>query len=237
MGNMLGQYWAATCCLYASGKAASKALAHGSDRSRSSSTSAPSDPANAVCIIIQVHPPCWPILLSRAGIVMYASAMCVRIGAASQAAFEVIRQLWVLSIQLFECLNVATQSMAAGFLGVGDRLAARALLLRATVLSVAVGAGVGVMLLVLQQPLVWVFTADPAVAQMCLGIIPMIALLMPVDAGASIADGGFIAAGQTNMLSAIQVHGKSCMLIRIMCFVPRAIFMTMCMCCVHAPCL
>jgi Na+-driven multidrug efflux pump len=187
---------------------------------------------------------------------MYASAMCVRLGAASQAAFEVIRQLWIVSIQLFECLNVATQSMAASLLGSGDRLGARALLARATLLSVGVGLLVGGGLLLLQRPLVAVFTSDVVVTQMCLGgclillglllsmgiwcgcccscrcvgplsrwvltsfsalhpptptpphtpgIIPMIALLMPIDAGASIADGGFIAAGQTNTLSAIQV--------------------------------
>jgi hypothetical protein len=140
---------------------------------------------------------------------MYASAMCVRLGAASQAAFEVIRQLWILSIQLFECLNVATQSMAAGLLGSGDRAAARALLRRATGLSVAVGAGVGAALLVARVPLVSIFTSDAVVAQMSLAIIPMIALGMPIDAGASIADGGFIAAGRTNTLSAIQVCGSA----------------------------
>lgn len=142
------------------------------------------------------------------GIVMYASAMCVRLGAASQAAFEIIRQVWILSIQLFECLNVAMQSMAASLLGAGDRAGALLLLGRATLVSVGVGAAVGVGLLALQGPLIAVFTSDAAVTGMVLGIMPMIAALMPLDAGASIADGGFIAAGQTNMLSAIQVGGR-----------------------------
>lgn len=100
---------------------------------------------------------------------MYASALCVRLGAASQAAFEVIRQVWILSIQLFECLNVATQSMAASLLGAGEAAAARALLGRATVLSVGVGALVGGGLMLLQRPLVAVFTSDAAVTAMCLG--------------------------------------------------------------------
>lgn len=139
---------------------------------------------------------------------MYASAMCVRLGAASQAAFEIIRQVWILSIQLFECLNVAMQSMAASLLGAGDRAGALLLLGRATLVSVGVGAAVGVGLLALQGPLIAVFTSDAAVTGMVLGIMPMIAALMPLDAGASIADGGFIAAGQTNMLSAIQVGGR-----------------------------
>jgi hypothetical protein len=58
------------------------------------------------------------------------------------------------------------------------------------------------------RPAVSVFTSDAAVAAAALAAMPMIALMMPVDAGASIADGGFIAAGQTNMLSAIQVAGS-----------------------------
>lgn len=31
---------------------------------------------------------------------MFASAICVRAGAASQAAFEIIRQAWIISIQV-----------------------------------------------------------------------------------------------------------------------------------------
>lgn len=31
---------------------------------------------------------------------MFASAICVRAGAVSQAAFEIIRQAWIISIQV-----------------------------------------------------------------------------------------------------------------------------------------
>ncbi|KAF8061355.1 DTX44 [Scenedesmus sp. PABB004] len=77
------------------------------------------------------------------GMIMFASAICVRAGAASQAAFEIIRQVWIISIQLFESLNVATQAMAAGFLGRGDRAAARAVLVRAAALAAGAGVAVG----------------------------------------------------------------------------------------------
>ncbi|KAF5829359.1 hypothetical protein DUNSADRAFT_16193 [Dunaliella salina] len=51
------------------------------------------------------------------GMVMYASVLCVRAGSAYQASFEVVRQVWIVTIQFFECLNVATQTHCATYLG------------------------------------------------------------------------------------------------------------------------
>lgn len=53
----------------------------------------------------------------HAGMVLYASSLCIRQGASYQAGFEVIRQLWIITIQFFECLNVATQALCATYLG------------------------------------------------------------------------------------------------------------------------
>jgi hypothetical protein len=149
-----------------------------------------------------------PAAALPAGMVMYASAVCVRAGAASQAAFEIIRQVWVLSIQLFECLNVAMQSMCASYLGAGDRQQAQAVLWRAMELATGCGLLVGAVLCLAQGPIVALFTHDSTVALAAGAVMPMIAFLMPFDAGASIVDGGLIAASQTNMLSAIQVGGS-----------------------------
>ncbi|EFJ47754.1 hypothetical protein VOLCADRAFT_91656 [Volvox carteri f. nagariensis] len=51
------------------------------------------------------------------GMVIYASALSIRMGSTYQASFEVIRQIWLLAIQFFECLNVATQALCATYLG------------------------------------------------------------------------------------------------------------------------
>ncbi|PNH09968.1 MATE efflux family protein 1 [Tetrabaena socialis] len=51
------------------------------------------------------------------GMVLYASALSIRMGSAHQASFEVIRQVWILTIQFFECLNVAAQALLASYLG------------------------------------------------------------------------------------------------------------------------
>jgi len=139
---------------------------------------------------------------------MFASGICVRQGAASQAAFEIIRQIWVISVQLFESLNVATQAVAAGFLGKHDRTSACEVLQRAFTLACVIGVAIGVVLFAARQPLVALFTRDTTVAVLAGAIMPVIAVFMPLDAGASIMDGGLIAAGQTNTLSVIQVAGS-----------------------------
>jgi hypothetical protein len=143
-----------------------------------------------------------------AGMIMFASGICVRQGAASQAAFEIIRQIWVISVQLFESLNVATQAVAAGFLGKHDRTSACEVLQRAFTLACVIGVAIGVVLFAARQPLVALFTRDTTVAVLAGAIMPVIAVFMPLDAGASIMDGGLIAAGQTNTLSVIQVAGS-----------------------------
>lgn len=142
------------------------------------------------------------------GVIMSGSALCVRQGAAAQAAFEVIRQLWLLTIQLFECLNVATQSMCASLLGAGDRAGARAVLLRSLTLSASVAALAGLAVWTLQAPLLRVFTTDAAVLGAAAAVLPLLCLFFPVDAVGSVMDGGFIAAGQPGLLSAIQVGGS-----------------------------
>jgi len=75
-------------------------------------------------------------------------------------------------------------------------------------LSVGCGVAVGLVLWLLQGPVVGIFTQDPIVAVAAGAVLPMVALLMPLDAAASIMDGGLIAASQTNLLSVIQVVGS-----------------------------
>ncbi len=136
---------------------------------------------------------------------MYGSALTVRTGAVNQSAFEILRQVWLVSMQVFECLNVATQSMAATLLGAGDTASARALLLRALTLSTSVGAVAGAVVWMARQPLVSLFSSDVAVVATALSALPLVCAMLPLDAAASITDGGLMAASQTDALSIIQV--------------------------------
>jgi hypothetical protein len=110
-------------------------------------------------------------------------------------------------LQLFESLNVAMQAMAAGYLGKHDRSSARSVLVRTLQISTALGLGLGLLLAAFSHQVVGLFTRDVAVSALACAIMPVIAFCMPLDAAASITDGGLIAAGQTNALSVIQVLG------------------------------
>lgn len=102
---------------------------------------------------------------------------------------------------------MAMQAMAAAYLGKHDRSSARAVLVRTLQISSGLGLGLGLLLAAFSQQVVGLFTRDAAVAALACAIMPVIALCMPLDAAASITDGGLIAAGQTNTLSVIQVLG------------------------------
>lgn len=99
------------------------------------------------------------------------------------------------------------QAMAAAYLGKHDRSSARAVLVRTLQISTTLGLGLGVLLAAGSDHVVGLFTKDAAVAALACAIMPVIAVCMPLDAAASITDGGLIAAGQTNALSVIQVLG------------------------------
>ena len=71
----------------------------------------------------------------------------------------------ILTIQLFECLNVATQSLCASYLGVGDVVNARAIMHRLMLLGGIVGIGAGLLVFLVQTPLIGFFTKDPIVVR------------------------------------------------------------------------
>lgn len=113
--------------------------------------------------------------------------------------------------QVFECLNVATQSMCASLLGAGAVASARAVLQRALFVATAVGLLAGAFVQIAQAPLISFFSTDAAVVAVAAGALPLVAFLLPLDAAASIMDGGLLAASQTDALSIIQV---SCSLLQ-----------------------
>ncbi|PNW83980.1 hypothetical protein CHLRE_04g213150v5 [Chlamydomonas reinhardtii] len=142
------------------------------------------------------------------GMVLYASTMCIRLGSAYQASFEVIRQVWILTIQFFECLNVAAQALCASYIGNDDAATARSVLGRLVVLGTGVGVGVGLGVWAAHGPLIAFFTKDPVVVAHVMATLPLICLCFPIDAAASIMDGSLLAAKQSNYMSAVQIVGS-----------------------------
>jgi len=139
--------------------------------------------------------------LSTMGVIILGTSMVSSLGAASLAAHEVLRQLYIVSIQVFSSLDVAAQSLVASHLGHGDRGAARAVLVRVLQLGTAAGACVGVALACGARALPGLFTADAAVAASAAAVIPIVAAFMPFDAAAAVLDGGLLGASETAWVS------------------------------------
>ncbi|KAG2500418.1 hypothetical protein HYH03_001987 [Edaphochlamys debaryana] len=150
------------------------------------------------------------------GMILIASTVCVRMGSAFQASFEVIRQLWSITMPFFECINVATQALCAAALGKEDVATARSLLFRLLSLGVGIGAVGGVLVWGLHVPLISFFTNDPVVISHVLTSLPLICIFFPIDAAGSIFDGSLLAAKQSNYLSAVQVFGSAVQYVALM---------------------
>jgi putative MATE family efflux protein len=139
--------------------------------------------------------------LSTMGVIILGTSMVSSLGAASLAAHEVLRQLYIVSIQVFSSLDVAAQSLVASHLGHGDRAAARAVLVRVLQLGTAAGGAVGLALAAGARALPALFTADAAVAASAAAVMPIVAAFMPVDAAAAVLDGGLLGASETAWVS------------------------------------
>lgn len=51
------------------------------------------------------------------GVILYGTSMVSTMGTATLAAHEISRQVFILSIQFFSCLDVTAQSLVASQLG------------------------------------------------------------------------------------------------------------------------
>ena len=135
--------------------------------------------------------------VSTMGVIFLGTSMVSAAGAVSLAAHEVLRQLYVVSVQAFSALDVATQSLVANYVGSGDVRSARGVLARALAVAVAVGGAVGLALALAARALPGAFTRDPAVAAAAAAVIPLVAAFMPVDAAAAVLDGALLGASDT----------------------------------------
>ena len=60
--------------------------------------------------------------MTSMAVIVYATSMVTSLGAVTMAAHEILRQVWIISIQAFMALDICAQSMVASFLGHVSRL-------------------------------------------------------------------------------------------------------------------
>jgi putative MATE family efflux protein len=131
---------------------------------------------------------------------LVASAVLARVGAASLAAHQIAFQLFVFLALVLDALAIAAQVMVGRLLGAGDAAQARAAATRVILWSAVVGAGFGVVLLVLADVLPQAFTGDDRVVERAHEIWFLFAALMPLNGVVFALDGILIGAGDTRFL-------------------------------------
>ncbi|KAA6423129.1 MAG: hypothetical protein FRX49_07116, partial [Trebouxia sp. A1-2] len=130
-------------------------------------------------------------------VILTATSMVTGLGTITMAAHEILRQVWIISIQAFMALDICAQSLVASYLGQGKRNQARAVLLRILQIGSAVGVIVGLVAFAGKSAVSTIFTKDLLVSREVQRVLPMVALFMPMDAIAAIVDGGLLGASDT----------------------------------------
>lgn len=134
-------------------------------------------------------------------VLMWATKLIAGVGAIALAAHEILRQIWLFSNQAFTCLDIATQSLIAFYLGRGDRGSAADVFRRTLTLALFAGVVIAAGLLVAGGSLPAVFSRDAAVVQKAAKLIPLVAVYMPLDAAASVMDGVLLGSQEAAWMS------------------------------------
>ncbi|KAK9836245.1 hypothetical protein WJX84_008786 [Apatococcus fuscideae] len=133
-------------------------------------------------------------------VIMSVTGLVTKLGSISLAAHEIIRQVYIFSLQSFSSFDIAAQTLIASYLGRGNKAVARDVLLRV----VQIGLGIGLIMMVLiysnRMLLPRVFSQDPAVVKLASEALVVIALFLPLDAVAQILEGGLLGASDTNYI-------------------------------------
>ena len=129
------------------------------------------------------------------------TAVASRLGDAEVAAYQIAFQLWLLLVLSLDAIAIAGQAMVGKLLGAGDAAAARAAANRMLGWGVAVGVGLLVLVVVVRNPLVAVFTGDAQVRELAEQALIVVALLQPLGAVVFVLDGVLIGAGEARYLA------------------------------------
>ncbi|MEU6349365.1 MATE family efflux transporter [Streptomyces sp. NPDC047072] len=133
--------------------------------------------------------------LSLRAILMIATAVAARLGDADIAAHQIILSLWSLLAFALDAIAIAGQAIIGRYLGAGDTEGARRVCRRMVEWGIAVGIGLGV-LVVLSRPLFLpLFTGDSLVKDAALPALVIVALSQPICGVVFVLDGVLMGAG------------------------------------------
>ncbi|WP_432117324.1 MATE family efflux transporter [Streptomyces sp. bgisy032] len=133
--------------------------------------------------------------LSLRAVLVIATAVAARLGDADIAAHQIILSLWSLLAFALDAIAIAGQAIIGRYLGAGDTQGARDACRRMVEWGIAVGVALGVLVIVTRPLFLPLFTSDPAVVDVALPALIIVALSQPISGVVFTLDGVLMGAG------------------------------------------
>ncbi|MER6713183.1 MULTISPECIES: MATE family efflux transporter [unclassified Streptomyces] len=154
--------------------------------------------------------------LSLRAILMIATAVAARLGDADIAAHQIILSLWSLLAFALDAIAIAGQAIIGRYLGAGDAQGARDACRRMVEWGIAVGVVLGVLVVITRPVFLPLFSSDPAVKDVALPALVIVALSQPISGIVFVLDGVLMGAGDGPYLA-------WAMLVTLAVFTPAAL--------------
>ncbi|MGP3924382.1 MATE family efflux transporter [Streptomyces sp. 8N616] len=133
--------------------------------------------------------------LSLRAILMIATAVAARLGDADVAAHQVILTLWSLLAFALDAIAIAGQAIIGRYLGAEDVAGAKAACRRMVQWGIWAGVVLGLLVAVSRPLILPIFTSDPAVHDLLLPALLVVAVTQPVSGVVFVLDGVLMGAG------------------------------------------
>ncbi|MFC6064951.1 MATE family efflux transporter [Streptomyces ochraceiscleroticus] len=154
--------------------------------------------------------------LSLRAVLMIATAVAARLGDADVAAHQIILTLWSLLAFALDAIAIAGQAIIGRYLGAADVDGAKAACRRMVEWGIASGVVLGILVALARPLFIPLFTADPAVKDVLLPALLVVAVSQPVSGIVFVLDGVLMGAGDGPYLA-------GAMLVTLAVFAPVAL--------------
>lgn len=147
---------------------------------------------------------------------MTTTVVAAGMGAVSMAAHQIVNGLWMLLIMAMDAIAIAAQAIVGRYLGAGDAVTVRTLLVRMLAWATGIGAVAAVILWAAHPLYLPLFTPDAAVAGLVAQVLPVLAFVTLLAASVFVLDGILIGAGDLRYLALVS-------LVNLAVYVPLAL--------------
>ncbi|MFD8812662.1 MATE family efflux transporter [Streptomyces sp. NPDC059627] len=143
--------------------------------------------------------------LSLRAVLMIATAVAARLGDADIAAHQIVLSLWSLLAFALDAIAIAGQAVIGRYLGADDPVGAREACRRMVQWGIAIGVVLGLLVIAARPLFLPLFTGDPAVKDIALPALLIVAFSQPISGVVFVLDGVLMGAGDGPYLAGAMV--------------------------------